>query len=109
MAELWAAHDILFAVWNLGFRRVQFEMDNLEVAWILEGQSDALVGCSLVETIHLLLTRSWSVSICHIFRMQNMVADRVVALCRDSLSGPMVFDSVPSVLPELVRKEAVSV
>ncbi|KAK8524957.1 hypothetical protein V6N12_029808 [Hibiscus sabdariffa] len=76
---------------------------------VLVDRSDALVGCSLVDTIHLLLTRSWSVSICHISRMQNMVADRVVALCRDSLSGLMVFDSVPVALAELVRKEAVSV
>ncbi|KAK8605513.1 hypothetical protein V6N13_102291 [Hibiscus sabdariffa] len=42
------------------------------------------------------------------FTMQNMVADRVVALCRDSLSSSMVFDSVPAALAELVRKEVVS-
>ncbi|KAK8529368.1 hypothetical protein V6N12_060150 [Hibiscus sabdariffa] len=41
-------------------------------------------------------------------KMQNMVADRVVALCRDSLSSSMVFDSVPAALAELVRKEVVS-
>ncbi|KAK8530105.1 hypothetical protein V6N12_060861 [Hibiscus sabdariffa] len=105
MAELWATHDILLAAWNLGFRRIQFETDNLEVAQILQGRSDALIGCSLVDTIRLLLTRSWSVNICHISRMQNMVVDRVVALCRDSLSSSMVFDSVPAAL---VRKEVVS-
>ncbi|KAK8638431.1 hypothetical protein V6N13_136856 [Hibiscus sabdariffa] len=46
------------------------------------------------------------VSICRI--VQNMIDDRVVALCRDSLSGSKVFDSVPATLAELVRKETVS-
>ncbi|KAK8993299.1 hypothetical protein V6N11_033400 [Hibiscus sabdariffa] len=33
MAELWAAHDILLAAWDLGFRHVQMETNNLDVAW----------------------------------------------------------------------------
>ncbi|KAK8561964.1 hypothetical protein V6N12_049019 [Hibiscus sabdariffa] len=90
------------------FRQVQFETDSLEVAQILQGRSDALAGCYLLDAIRLLLTPSWSVSICHISRMHNLVADTVVALCRDSLFGSMVFDSVPAALAELVHKEAVS-
>ncbi|KAK8542577.1 hypothetical protein V6N12_015170 [Hibiscus sabdariffa] len=106
--QLWTAHDILLAAWNLGFCRIQFKTDNLEVVRILQGWSDALAGCSSVDTIRLFLTCSWSVNICHISRMQNMIDDRVVALCRDSLSGSKVFDSVPATLAELVRKETVS-
>ncbi|KAK8476596.1 hypothetical protein V6N11_068431 [Hibiscus sabdariffa] len=63
---LWQNYGLV--VWSLGFRRVQFETNNLE----------------------------------------NLVADRVVALCHDSLSGSMVFDSVHVELAELVRKEAFS-
>ncbi|KAK8477575.1 hypothetical protein V6N11_012716 [Hibiscus sabdariffa] len=40
-------------------------------------------------------------------RCSNLVADRVIALCCDSLSESMVFDYVPAALVELVRKEAV--
>ncbi|KAK8633689.1 hypothetical protein V6N13_014528 [Hibiscus sabdariffa] len=107
MAELWAARDILLAAWDLGFRQVLFETDNAEVALIFQGHYDALGGCTLVDSILLLLARSWSVCICHIPRTQNLVADRVVALCRGSPIVSMTFDSVPIVLAELVHKEAV--
>ncbi|KAK9037092.1 hypothetical protein V6N11_022014 [Hibiscus sabdariffa] len=99
MSELWVAHDI-------GFCHVQFETDNSEVALILQGCSIALSGCSLVDSILLLLARPWSVRICHIPRSQNLVADKVVALCRGSSFGSMIFYSVPVELVELVRREA---
>ncbi|KAK8565474.1 hypothetical protein V6N12_059036 [Hibiscus sabdariffa] len=57
MAELWAAHDILLVAWDLGFRQVQMETDNLEVARILQGSSDALVSCSLMDVIFMILAR----------------------------------------------------
>ncbi|KAL4284044.1 hypothetical protein GQ457_16G010840 [Hibiscus cannabinus] len=106
MVELWVAHDILIAAWDMGFRHVQFETDNSEVALILQGCSVALSGCSLVDSILLLLARPWSVHICHIPRSQNLVADKVVALCRGSSFGSMIFYSVPVELAELVRQEA---
>ncbi|KAK8984554.1 hypothetical protein V6N11_047775 [Hibiscus sabdariffa] len=74
----------------------------------LVGRSDALGGCSLVDSILLLLARSWSMCISHILRYQNLVADRVVALCRGSFIVSMTFASVPVALAELVCKEAVS-
>ncbi|KAK9036222.1 hypothetical protein V6N11_078231 [Hibiscus sabdariffa] len=72
----------------------------------LSGCSIALSGCSLVDSILLLLDRPWSVHICHILRSQNLVADKVVALCRGSSFGSMIFDSVSVELAELVRQEA---
>ncbi|KAK9019279.1 hypothetical protein V6N11_053805 [Hibiscus sabdariffa] len=57
MAELWAAHDILLAAWDLGFHQVQMETDNLDVARILQGSSDALAACSLVDVILMILAR----------------------------------------------------
>ncbi|KAK8491672.1 hypothetical protein V6N11_050107 [Hibiscus sabdariffa] len=106
MSELWAAHDILIAAWDMDFRQVQFETDNSEVALILQGCSVALSGCSLVDSILLLLAHPWSVHICHIPRSQNLVADKVVALCCGSSFGSMIFDSVLVELAELVRQEA---
>ncbi|KAK8517020.1 hypothetical protein V6N12_032220 [Hibiscus sabdariffa] len=77
MAELWAAHDIFLAVWDLGLRQVQMKTDNLEVVRILQGSSDALDGCSLVDAILMILARQWIVSNTHITRDQNLVADRL--------------------------------
>ncbi|KAK8624105.1 hypothetical protein V6N13_065460 [Hibiscus sabdariffa] len=79
--------------------------------WYPRGHSDALGGCTLVDSILLFLARSWSMCSCHIPRTQNLVADRVVvdrvvALCRGSSIVSMMFDSVPVALVELVRKEA---
>ncbi|KAK8998694.1 hypothetical protein V6N11_084078 [Hibiscus sabdariffa] len=73
----------------------------------IPGRLEALDGCSLLDAIRMLLARSWSVSIYHISRMHNLVVDRVVALCRDSLTDSMPFDYVLAVLVELVRKETV--
>ncbi|KAK8564373.1 hypothetical protein V6N12_036498 [Hibiscus sabdariffa] len=81
-------------------------MDNSEVTWILQGCSDALGGCSLVDVILLLLGRPWSVCIHHIPSTQNLVADKVVALCHGSSIGSMTFDFVHVAFTELVRKEA---
>ncbi|KAK8705331.1 hypothetical protein V6N13_048935 [Hibiscus sabdariffa] len=50
----------------------------------------------------------FEVCICHIPRTQNVVVDRVVALCRGSSVVSMTFDSVSVALAELVRKEAVA-
>ncbi|KAK8474677.1 hypothetical protein V6N11_034727 [Hibiscus sabdariffa] len=66
MVELWAAHDILLVAWDLGFHQVQMETDNLDVAQILQGSSDALVACSLVDVILMILAQQWTVSIRHI-------------------------------------------
>ncbi|KAK9028524.1 hypothetical protein V6N11_025680 [Hibiscus sabdariffa] len=106
MVELWAAHDIFLAAWDPGFRQIQMETYNLDVARILQGSFDALVGCSLVDVILMILARQWIVSIWHITRDQNLVADRVVALCRDPSIGSRVFDLVPDAFNDLVRKEA---
>ncbi|KAK8993833.1 hypothetical protein V6N11_008048 [Hibiscus sabdariffa] len=84
---------------------VLLETNNAEVALILQGRSDAIVGCFLVDSIFLLLAHSWSVCICHIPRTQNVIADRVVALCCGSSVVSMTFDSVPVALTELVHKE----
>ncbi|KAK8498337.1 hypothetical protein V6N11_000286 [Hibiscus sabdariffa] len=106
MAQLCAAHDILLAAWDMGFRQVQLETDNSEVDLILQGHFVALGGCSLLDSILLLLACPWSVCIFHIPRSQNLVADRVVALCRGSSFVSMIFDLVPVELAKLVCKEA---
>ncbi|KAK8658441.1 hypothetical protein V6N13_036647 [Hibiscus sabdariffa] len=60
---------------------------------------------TLVDFILLLLDRPWLVHIRHIPRSQNLVADKVVALCRGFSFESMIFDLVPVELAELVRQE----
>ncbi|KAK8601238.1 hypothetical protein V6N12_051079 [Hibiscus sabdariffa] len=91
---------------HFNWKTVKMETDNLDVARILLGSSDALASCSLVDAILMVLARKWTVSIRHITRDQNLVADRVVTLCRDPSIGYRVFDLVPDGLNDLVRKEA---
>ncbi|KAL4384089.1 hypothetical protein GQ457_15G019500 [Hibiscus cannabinus] len=106
MAQLWASHDILLAAWDMGFRQVQLETDNSEVDLIVQGHFVALGGCSLLDSILLLLACPCSVCIFHIPRSQNLVADRVVALCHGSSFVSMIFNLVHVELAELVYKEA---
>ncbi|KAK8556281.1 hypothetical protein V6N12_002691 [Hibiscus sabdariffa] len=71
-----------------------------------ENQYDALEGCSLVAIIVELLTRNWIVQVQHIFRENNMVIDRVVALCRGGPVGVVEMSQVPRSFFDLVQKEA---
>ncbi|KAK8486350.1 hypothetical protein V6N11_046818 [Hibiscus sabdariffa] len=78
---LWPAHDILLVAWDLGFRQLS-------------------CGCYPYD-----FSLTWTVSIRHITRDQNLVADRVVALCRDPSIGSRVFDLVLDALNDLVGKK----
>ncbi|KAK8643792.1 hypothetical protein V6N13_013070 [Hibiscus sabdariffa] len=52
IADLWAVYDELRHTWESGFRRVELETDNREVASICDGSSSTLARSALVSPIH---------------------------------------------------------
>ncbi|KAK8549059.1 hypothetical protein V6N12_061957 [Hibiscus sabdariffa] len=78
--ELWATHDILNHAWQLGYRKIELETDNLEVVKIITRSSNILANTLLVDDILKLISRPWNVNIRHIHRCKNVVADKLTAL-----------------------------
>ncbi|KAL4319829.1 hypothetical protein GQ457_18G007350 [Hibiscus cannabinus] len=80
--KLWAIHDALQRAWDRGLRKINLESDCLDVVRILNGKSTSLLGNGLVATIFKLLRYDWTVSISHINRACNGVADRLATLSK---------------------------
>ncbi|KAK8485285.1 hypothetical protein V6N11_038057 [Hibiscus sabdariffa] len=93
--ELWATHDILNHAWQLGYRKIELETDNLEVVKIITRSSNILANTLLVDDILELISRPCNENIQHIHRCKNVVADKLAALSWGKPMGEMVFDSPP--------------
>ncbi|KAK8477581.1 hypothetical protein V6N11_008347 [Hibiscus sabdariffa] len=82
IAELWVIHNALRQAWDRGLCKINLESDCLDTVRILNGQSTSLLGNGLVATILNLLRYDWTVSINHINRVCNGVADRLATLSK---------------------------
>ncbi|KAK9024440.1 hypothetical protein V6N11_004602 [Hibiscus sabdariffa] len=107
MAELWALHDCLLHAWNAGFRCVEMETDNKEVAVIILRSSSRLnnSASSLVLSIHELLQWDWDVKLLHISRDRNVVADRMAALGHSLTRDGLMFVVPPATVALMVEEE----
>ncbi|CAN1846368.1 Putative ribonuclease H protein At1g65750 [Linum perenne] len=91
-AELRAASIGLEMAWNIGARKVHLQVDSLATVHAITGQSsDDSRHSHIIQQIHRILERSWSVEIHHIFREKNRVAD-ILAHFGHSLSFDSHFD-----------------
>ncbi|KAL4312666.1 hypothetical protein GQ457_01G024060 [Hibiscus cannabinus] len=81
--ELWAILFGLRHVWILGFRKIEVETDNVEVARILDRTSKVFSENAMALSIGSLLTLDWDIVTRHIPRTANGVADRLAKLSRD--------------------------
>ena len=74
MAELWGLCQGLVLPWNKGIRGLQVEVDSICVVKLLQPTNGRYNAASpLVYGILELLSRSWNVSVCHVFREANSV------------------------------------
>ncbi|KAK9010379.1 hypothetical protein V6N11_036890 [Hibiscus sabdariffa] len=94
-AELWAMHDMLLHAWRIGFREVELETDNIEAYRIVSGCTSAFVTTLLIEDLLELMNRRWNVQLRHISRVQNVVADKLVALSRGQDMRKLVWCDPP--------------
>ncbi|KAK8486727.1 hypothetical protein V6N12_041723 [Hibiscus sabdariffa] len=105
LAELWAIHDGLLLAWDLGFRLVELESDNLEAVRIACAQSNVLSTSALVGAIASLIGREWKVEVRHITRDSNGVADKLAKQGRLLGMESTIFGVAPAVVAGLVEAE----
>ncbi|KAL4318680.1 hypothetical protein GQ457_18G005890 [Hibiscus cannabinus] len=87
---------------NLGHRRLVIETDNVEVVDILEGNSGSLQSNTLLSAIQHMLHLEWDVRIRKIGRDYNRDADALARASRGAPVGETIFDSIPSVVYNLI-------
>ncbi|KAE8680042.1 hypothetical protein F3Y22_tig00111392pilonHSYRG00178 [Hibiscus syriacus] len=75
-AELWGIHEGLSHAWNLGERQIMVEADNLEVIRMLKGKTNKGSIFTLLDRVNELLKQEWTVTLRHINRDVNKVADK---------------------------------
>ncbi|CAN1152491.1 Putative ribonuclease H protein At1g65750, partial [Linum perenne] len=91
-AELRAAEIGLMIAWDLGYKKVHLQLDSLAaVTAILGEQEEDIRHGRTLESISELRRRNWEVTISHIFREGNRVAD-LLAHHGHSLDFDIHFD-----------------
>ncbi|KAK9004304.1 hypothetical protein V6N11_002106 [Hibiscus sabdariffa] len=83
-------------VWRLGFRKIEVETDNVEVARILDRTSNVFSENAMALSIRALLTLDWDIVTRHIPRTANGVADRLTKLSRDLTGEEFQFTEPPT-------------
>ncbi|KAL4325878.1 hypothetical protein GQ457_11G009460 [Hibiscus cannabinus] len=104
--KLWAIHDGLLHAWDSGYARVELESDCLEAVRIINSESRALEGSALVSSIVGVISRDWTVTVTHVGRGRNRVADALAARGRDLGAGGMLFLAPPNAFVSLIEEEA---
>ncbi|CAN1241629.1 Putative ribonuclease H protein At1g65750, partial [Linum perenne] len=75
-AELRASEIGLMIAWDMGYKKVHLQLDSLAaVTVILGNQEEDSRHSQMLDTINELHRRNWEVTISHIFRDGNRVAD----------------------------------
>ncbi|KAK8696161.1 hypothetical protein V6N13_001298 [Hibiscus sabdariffa] len=89
-AELWGIAEGLRLPWDAGIRVVLLEVDNGDVARIVQDNAYVSGLHGLVPTISELVGRDWVVRVCQIRRTTNMVTDGMVKLARSSFVSSLL-------------------
>ncbi|KAK8993937.1 hypothetical protein V6N11_008149 [Hibiscus sabdariffa] len=77
--------------WNLGFRRIVVESDNVEAIRILQNKLHVLSNHALVISIWNLASHSWELNFNHVNCSTNSIVDRLVRLEREAVFEAWIF------------------
>ncbi|WCJ31853.1 Polynucleotidyl transferase ribonuclease H-like superfamily protein [Euphorbia peplus] len=109
-AKLWGIYDGLILAWNLGFIKVQVEVDSLLCVDLLHRQStlsnDLL---TLIVGIRTLQQRNWEISISHTYREGNRGADFMANLAATVELGIHFFDRPPMGVHRIIEQDLLGV
>ena len=84
-AELWAVLQGMTLAWDRGYRFVTVEVDSSIVVLWLNGKSECKsMHANLVFACLEVLKRDWLVTVTHVFRETNQVADRLANIALDN-------------------------
>ncbi|KAK8476512.1 hypothetical protein V6N11_074061 [Hibiscus sabdariffa] len=102
LADLWAIYDGLNLAWDVGFRRVDVDSDNMEAVCIINRMSPTFGRSALVQSIWSLIQRDWLVKVSHVPREENVAADKLATLGRGYGKDGRVFVVPPGVVASIV-------
>lgn len=87
-AELQGLMHGLELAWRLNFRRVYVEINSLEAYNLVNDHEEGRgYNCDIVRGIEVLMNREWVVTLEHIYREANLVADCLASLGATILCG----------------------
>ncbi|KAE8689105.1 hypothetical protein F3Y22_tig00110943pilonHSYRG00004 [Hibiscus syriacus] len=105
-AELWGIHEGLSHAWNLGERQIMVEADSLEVIRMLQGNINRGSIFTLLDRVSVLLNQEWTVTLRHINRDANKVADKLARLAAARSDDHTVFYSPPPKVLSLIQHDS---
>ncbi|KAK9006485.1 hypothetical protein V6N11_035522 [Hibiscus sabdariffa] len=88
---------------------VQLEFDCREVVCLVMKSDQTRMGNALVMVIHDLMHHNWEVSMTHICRPANVVADCLASLMCDKLLQEVAFENPPTAARGLLLNDLPSV
>ncbi|KAL4295874.1 hypothetical protein GQ457_12G003750 [Hibiscus cannabinus] len=109
MAELWAVLDSLRHSWDLGYRCLRLETDNLEATEIINSTSSAFEDSLLLHDIKGFMSRDWRVQLRHIPRSENSVADKLARMSMGAPIGETLFARPPLKVIPLLEKDLINI
>ncbi|KAK9030511.1 hypothetical protein V6N11_031937 [Hibiscus sabdariffa] len=107
-AELWGVAEGLRLAWDVGIQVMLFEVDNGNVARIVQDKARVSGLHELVPTISELVGRDWVVRVRQIRRSANMVADGMANLVRSFYVSSLLDNGLATQVFSMPRDEVVT-
>ncbi|KAL4326097.1 hypothetical protein GQ457_11G008900 [Hibiscus cannabinus] len=105
MAELWAILEGISFAWSQGYQYVELESDNLEAVHLALSTSPDETVCGLVLSIKDGLRKIRHVTLRHVYREGNRVANRLATMGRMQRGPRVTLSEAPAELREIVEAE----
>ena len=110
MAELWGLYQGLVLAWDAGIKCLLVEVDSLCISQMISKQVVVPnISYALVVAVQNLLNRNWQVSLTHIFREANSVADFMANMAHSLPHGVHLFSSPPVGIYSIIVQDSFGV
>jgi ribonuclease HI len=108
MAELWGVYEGLRYASRMGFMKVELNIDSEAVVQVIKARRVCSSSSNaLIKQIRRLLDMDWLVEIAHTYREANKCADALANIGCSLDYDIMFFDSCPSRISEICKKDRV--
>jgi ribonuclease HI len=103
VAELWGVLEGLQYAWQLGYRKLEINVDSIVVVQVLKkGGTCSAMGLALVKKIKRLIQLEWEIVISHSYREANFCADALASMGCLLDGNTMYFEECPSQMNHLI-------
>ncbi|KAG7578377.1 Ribonuclease H domain [Arabidopsis thaliana x Arabidopsis arenosa] len=108
LAELWGVYYGLYIAWEKRITRLELEVDSeIVVGFLKTGIDDSHPLSFLVRLCYGFLSRDWIVSVSHVYREANRLADGLANYAFSLPLGFHLLESKPDVVDSIVFDDAI--